>query len=85
MSSPWITHRAASDDRDFAGKTATLTVTVTDNDTGNILPSATTTIEVIEGDDTGTTYDVRLSHQPSAAVTVPSPTTPAWPPQHGPL
>ncbi len=65
-----ITHRAASDDRDFAGKTATLTVTVTDNDTGSILPSATTTIAVIEGDDTGTTYDVRLSHQPDAAVTV---------------
>ena len=64
-----IAHRAASADSNYAGKTASLSVTVTDNDTGSLMLSETART-VTEGDDAGATYTVKLSHRPSATVTV---------------
>ena len=52
---------------DYAGETASVAVTVTDNETAGLTLS-TTTLEVTEGDDAE--YTVRLSTQPTAQVTV---------------
>ena len=64
-----IAHTAASTDSDYAGISKSLPVTVTDNDTGSLILSHTART-VTEGDDAGATYTVKLSHRPSAAVTV---------------
>ena len=64
-----IAHTAASTDSDYAGKTKNLSVTVMDNDTGSLILSHTART-VKEGDDAGATYTVKLSHRPSATVTV---------------
>ncbi len=64
-----IAHTAASTDSDYAGISKSLPVTVTDDDTGSLMLSQTART-VTEGDDAGATYTVKLSHRPSAAVTV---------------
>ena len=64
-----ITHRAASSDSNYHRKTASLSVTVDDDDTGSLELSETSRT-VIEGETTGQTYTVKLSNQPNAAVTV---------------
>ncbi len=64
-----IDHRAASTDSGYAGISKSLPVTVTDDDTGSLMLSETART-VTEGDDAGETYTVKLSHRPSAAVTV---------------
>ena len=64
-----IAHTAASTDSDYAGKTASLPVTITDDDTGSLILSETSRA-VTEGDAAGATYTVKLSHRPSATVTV---------------
>ena len=64
-----ITHLAASTDSNYAGKSKDLTVTVIEDDTGSLELSETSRT-VIEGETTGQTYTVKLSHRPNAAVTV---------------
>ncbi len=67
---PTITHRATSADTDYNTlATKTLSVTITDDDTGSLVLSPTAPT-VKEGDDAGATYTVKLSHRPSATVTV---------------
>ena len=61
-----LTHTAAGGD--YAGASADLKVTVTDDDRDIVLSS--TSLSVDEGDTTGTTYTVKLATQPSADVTV---------------
>ena len=63
----FLLHRATGGGYDSASKT--LPVTVTDNDTAAIVLSPDS-ITVNEGDTTGTTYTVKLSHAPTSAVTV---------------
>ena len=53
---------------DYAGETASVAVTVTDDDTAGTLTLSTTTLTVAEGADAA--YTVRLSSQPTAQVTV---------------
>ena len=50
----------------------TLTHTVIDDDSATLrmLVLSTTTVEVMEGDETGATYTVRLGTEPSATTTV---------------
>ena len=62
-----LTHTAAGGE--YAGETATLPVTVVDDDRAIVL-SPKTSLSVDEGDDTGATYTVKLATQPSAEVTV---------------
>ena len=55
---------------DYTGIAAdSVTVNVTDSDTRNVVLSPTS-LTVTEGDDTGVSYTVKLSAQPSGAVTV---------------
>ena len=61
-----LTHTAAGGE--YAGVTATLAVTVVDDDRAIVLTP--TTLEVDEGDATGETYTVKLATQPSEQVTV---------------
>ena len=61
-----LTHTAAGGEYDSV--TATLPVTVVDDDRGIVL--SPTSLEVDEGDATGATYTVNLATQPSAEVTV---------------
>ena len=64
-----IDHRAASADGDYQGKSKSLPVRIDDNDIGRLELSETTRT-VTEGETTGQTYTIALSHQPNAAVTV---------------
>ena len=64
-----IDHRAASADGDYQGKSKSLPVRIDDNDVGRLELSETTRT-VTEGETTGQTYTIALSHQPNAAVTV---------------
>ncbi len=67
-----IDHRAANAGATasgYAGISKSLSVTVTDDDTGSLMLSQTART-VTEGDDAGETYTVKLSHRPSAPVTV---------------
>ena len=61
-----LTHTAAGGE--YAGATATLAVTVVDDDRAIVLTPST--LEVDEGDATGETYTVKLATQPSQSVTV---------------
>ena len=61
-----LTHTAAGGE--YASVTATLPVTVVDNDRAIVL--SRTSLSVDEGDTTGATYTVKLATQPSAEVTV---------------
>ena len=61
-----LTHTASGGE--YASVTATLPVTVVDDDRGIVL--SPTSLEVEEGDATGATYTVKLATQPSAQVTV---------------
>ena len=63
----FLLHRAAGGGYDSASKT--LPVTVTDNDSAAVVISPAS-ITVEEGNDTGTTYTVKLSHAPAGTVTV---------------
>ena len=54
---------------DYAGLTAALEVTVDDDETAAIVLSASS-LAVDEGDTSGETYTVKLSHVPTASVTV---------------
>ena len=62
-----LTHTAAGGD--YAGLTAPLAVTVDDDDTATLVLSETA-LTVDEGDTAGRTYTVKLSHVPTASVTV---------------
>ena len=62
-----LTHTAAGGN--YAGVTATLAVTVDDNETVSVVLSKSS-LSVTEEDATGETYTVKLSHQPSEQVTV---------------
>ena len=61
-----LTHTAAGGD--YAGETAGLNVTVTDDDRGIVLSRTSFTVD--EGDATGESYTVKLATQPSDDVTV---------------
>ena len=61
-----LRHTAAGGE--YASVTATLPVTVVDDDRGIVLSPMSLTVD--EGDDTGATYTVKLATQPSAEVTV---------------
>ena len=61
-----LTHTAAGGD--YAGASADLKVTVTDDDRDIVLSS--TSLSVDEGDTTGETYTVKLATEPSEEVTV---------------
>ena len=61
-----LTHTAARGE--YAGTTAELAVTVTDDDRGIVLDP--TTLTVVEGDATGQSYTVKLATQPTVDVTV---------------
>ena len=54
---------------EYAGVSKSLPVTVMDDDTGSLIRSETSRT-VTEGDDAGASYTVKLSHRPSATVTV---------------
>ena len=54
---------------EYEDVSAALAVTVIDDDSAMLVLS-TTTLEVMEGDETGVTYTVRLATQPSQEVTV---------------
>ena len=62
-----LTHTATGGNYD--GETATLAVTVDDDETVSVVLSESA-LSVDEGDTTGADYTVRLSHQPSEQVTV---------------
>ena len=62
-----LTHTATGGN--YAGETATLGVTVDDDETVSVVLSKTT-LSVDEGGAAGSDYTVRLSHQPSEDVTV---------------
>ena len=62
-----LTHTAAGGN--YAGETAELAVTVTDDETVSVVLSKTA-LSVTEQDASGSTYTVKLSHQPSESVTV---------------
>ena len=62
-----LTHTATGGN--YAGETATLAVTVDDDETVSVVLSETA-LSVDEGDDTGATYTVKLATQPSETVTV---------------
>ena len=62
-----LTHTATGGN--YAGETATLAVTVDDDETVSVVLSKTA-LSVDEGDDTGSTYTVKLATQPSETVTV---------------
>ena len=62
-----LTHTASGGD--YVNVTRDLPVTVEDNDTAAVVLTPDS-ITVAEGDTTGTSYTVKLSHTPSAAVTV---------------
>ena len=62
-----LTHTATGGN--YAGETADLAVTVIDDDSASLVLS-TTTVEVMEGDEPGATYTVRLGTEPSATTTV---------------
>ena len=62
-----LAHAAAGGE--YAGASADLAVTVTDNETVSIVLDPTS-LTVLEGDTTGGSYTVKLSHQPSEDVTV---------------
>ena len=62
-----LTHTASGGD--YAGLTASLEVTVDDDETAAIVLSANA-LAVDEGDASGETYAVKLSHVPIATVTV---------------
>ncbi len=65
-----ILHTLVSSDANFNGKTATITVTITDNDTpGIVLTLPNGTINIAEAGPTDT-YFVRLGSQPTANVTL---------------
>ena len=66
---PTISHTAASAAGDYSGKTAALSVTIKNTDTGALVLSETAHT-VTEGDDAGATYTVKLSHRPWDTVTV---------------
>ncbi len=73
-----LTHTAAGAGSGFAGVTASLAVTVTDDDTGSILltqNSMAITALTVDEEGSNVTYDVALSHRPTAAVTVTATTT----------
>ena len=61
-----LTHTAAGGE--YADVTATLPVTVSDDDRSIVLTPATLTVD--EGDATGATYTVKLATQPSEEITV---------------
>ena len=61
-----LTHTASGGEYD--GTTATLAVTVADNDRGLVL--SRTSIDVDEGDATGVSYTVELATQPTEEITV---------------
>ena len=61
-----LTHTAAGGN--YAGASADLKVTVTDDDRGIVFNP--TSLTVTEGDADGETYTVKLATQPSAEVTV---------------
>ena len=65
----FLLHRATGGGYDSASKTLPVTVTVTDDDTAAVVLSPAS-ITVNEGDTTGVTYTVKLSHAPAGAVTV---------------
>ena len=62
-----LTHAATGGE--YEGVSSDLGVTVDDDETVSIVLSETT-LTVIEGDTTGQTYTVKLSHEPSVEVTV---------------
>ena len=62
-----LTHTASGGD--YAGITADLPVTVTDDDTAGVVLSETD-LTVTEGDAAGTSYTVKLATRPSGTVTV---------------
>ena len=62
-----LTHAATGGE--YEGVEADLPVTVDDDETVSIVLSETT-LTVIEGDATGQTYTVKLSHEPSVEITV---------------
>ena len=62
-----LTHTASGGD--YAGITADLPVTVTDDDTAAIVLSETD-LTVTEGDAAGSSYTVKLATQPSGTVTI---------------
>ena len=62
-----LTHTAAGGN--YAGETADIAVTVDDDETVSVVLSETA-LSVDEGDTTGASYTVRLSHRPSETVTV---------------
>ena len=62
-----LTHAATGGE--YEGASSDLAVTVDDDETVSIVLSKTT-LTVIEGDATGQTYTVKLSHEPSVEVTV---------------
>ena len=62
-----LTHTATGGN--YAGETATLAVTVVDDESVSVVLSKTA-LSVDEGDDTGATYTVKLATQPSETVTV---------------
>ena len=62
-----LTHAATGGE--YEGVSSDLAVTVDDDETVSIVLSETT-LTVIEGDATGQTYTVKLSHEPSVEITV---------------
>ncbi len=62
-----LTHTASGGD--YAGITADLPVTVTDDDTAGVVLSETD-LTVTEGDAAGTSYTVKLATQPTGEITV---------------
>ena len=62
-----LVHTAAGGE--YAGAKSDLAVTVDDDETVSIVLSESS-LTVVEGDSTGQTYTVKLSHQPSREVTV---------------
>ena len=62
-----LTHTATGGN--YAGETATLAVTVDDDETVSVVLSKTA-LSVDEGDDTGATYTVKLATEPTEDITV---------------
>ena len=64
-----VTATASSSDEDYQGKSAALTVSITDDDTRGLVISESS-LDVAEGDATGEAYTVRLATEPTGDVTV---------------
>ena len=64
-----VTATASSSDQDYQGKSAALTVSVTDDDTRGLVISESS-LDIDEGDATGEAYTVKLATEPTGNVTV---------------